>query len=89
MTPEQVLKYKKAAENGSMPDEENPLFLFSLTNAKLLVKLLRKDFDLREMVKHELSNRGLDNSGKWIGFKRAGEKRKSNRKANRLKGRKF
>ena len=54
-------------------DDENPAFIFSLTNTKLLAEALQGDFDLIYLVRRELANRGQDNQGKWIGFDKAKE----------------
>lgn len=52
-------------------DDENPGFVFSLTNTKVLTEALQGDFDLVYLVRRELANRGLDSQGKWIGFDEA------------------
>lgn len=52
-------------------DEENPGFVFSLTNTKVLVEALQGEFDLVYLVRRELANRGLDSKGKWVGFDEA------------------
>lgn len=68
MTEDQIRKYNRAAEEGTIPDAENPLFLFSITHTKLLVKLLSGKLDVEQLVRMELRNRGLNDKGKWIGF---------------------
>lgn len=52
-------------------DEENPGFVFSLTNTKVLTEALQGEFDLVYLVRRELANRGLDSKGKWVGFDEA------------------
>ena len=52
-------------------DDENPGFVFSLTNTKVLTEALQGDFDLVYLVRRELANRGLNSKGKWIGFDEA------------------
>ncbi len=52
----------------STPDEENPKFLFSCTNTKLLSLIVKGEIDPRELAWSELRNRGLDADGKWVGF---------------------
>ncbi|MBL7910091.1 MAG: hypothetical protein JNJ41_03405 [Bacteroidia bacterium] len=52
-------------------DDENPGFLFSLTNTKVLTEALQGDFDLVYLVRRELANRGLNSKGKWVGFDEA------------------
>lgn len=76
----------KAADQGTIPDEENPLFLFSGTATELLIRLVRGEIDALQLAKKTLSDRGLDRDGKWVGFDEA-QKRKTNRprgKRNRL-----
>ena len=52
-------------------DDDNPAYLFSTTNTSLLVAAVRGEIDVQDLVKQELANRGLDWSGKWIGFAEA------------------
>jgi len=52
-------------------DDENPGFVFSLTNTKVLREALQGEFDLVYLVRRELANRGLDSKGKWVGFEEA------------------
>lgn len=52
-------------------DDENPTFIFSLTDTKILIEALKGDFDLIYLVRRELANRGLDSQGKWVGFDEA------------------
>ncbi|MEE1946395.1 hypothetical protein VRU48_14825 [Pedobacter sp. KR3-3] len=68
MTPGQIESYLKVAEDGSIPDEQNPLFVFSLTHPYLLAKLAYGEIDPVQFAKRELAQRGLDREGKWIGF---------------------
>ncbi|TDX00516.1 hypothetical protein [Dinghuibacter silviterrae] len=77
MTQEKIEKYRLAAEDGSLPDGENPLFLFSTTSTNLLAKLLAKEFNVLDLVRMELANRGVNEKGQWIGFKTAQKKRRS------------
>ncbi len=71
MTTEQINKYKQGAKDGSLPNEENPLFLFSTTSTNLLVKLLGKEFNLATLVRMQLRERGVNDKGQWIGFEKA------------------
>lgn len=80
MTEEQIAAYRKAAEEGTIPDDENPLFLFATTSTSLLVKALKREFNLVELVRLQLQERGLNAQGKWVGFKAAQKKRKSQSK---------
>ena len=52
-------------------DDENPEFVFSLTNTKVLTEALQGEFDLVYLVRRELANRRLDSKGKWVGFDEA------------------
>lgn len=72
MKQEQIDKYRKAADDGTIPDAENPLFLFSGIPDKLLVMGLNKEFSFTELAKMELANRGFNIKGEWIGFDQAG-----------------
>lgn len=76
MTQEQITKYQQAARDGSLPEEENPLFLFSKTSTNLLAKLLTKEFNIQALVRMQLRERGVDDKGRWVGFKSAAEKKK-------------
>jgi hypothetical protein len=70
MTTATYNKYKTAAMLGLIPDEENPLFLFSQTDKELLLDITNGKIDPIELAKMEMRNRGLDTkTGKWIGWK--------------------
>jgi len=84
MKPGLTEKYKQAAEDGSIPDNENPLFLFQGTTTKLLVMGINKEFSFAGLARQELANRGLNMKGEWIGFKNAAQ-----RKSARTKGKKL
>ncbi len=71
MTPELINRYKQATKDGSLSNEENPLFLFSTTSTNLLVKLLGKEFNLATLVRMQLRQRGVNDKGQWIGFEKA------------------
>lgn len=71
MTDEQVSKYRQAAKDGSLPDEENPLLLFSMTSTNLLAKVLAKEFNLTTLIRMELRNRGVNDKGQWVGFSKS------------------
>ena len=53
MTNEHRRDYKDAAHKGTIPDNENPLFIFSLTSTVLLVQLLSGDLNLKKMIEQE------------------------------------
>lgn len=71
MTPKQIAQYQKAAEEGTIPDSENPLFIFSLASAKLLGMGIQGKFSFTELAKRELANRGLNLKGEWVGLAKA------------------
>lgn len=60
MTPEQIEIYNKAAEIGTISDDMNPLFLFSITHSHLLLRIVAGEFDPIALAKHELENRGIE-----------------------------
>jgi hypothetical protein len=49
-------------------DDYNPNFLFSGTYTELLCAIANGHIDPKELAHKELRNRGLDNSGQWVGF---------------------
>ena len=54
-------------------DDINPRFIFSTTSTALLVEALRGDFDLKQLIRRELANRGLNTEGNWVGFDKAAQ----------------
>ena len=84
MKPEQIEKYRKAADEGTTPDSENPLFLFQGTATKLLVMALNGEFDFATLARRELADRGLNLKGEWIGFQKEQQQKP---KPKRKKGR--
>lgn len=50
-------------------DDLNPRYLFQGITTDLLVAIVNKQIDTTELATYELQNRGLDEKGKWIGFK--------------------
>lgn len=65
---EQIKEWNKAAMKGTIPDNENPIFAFSMTSTKLLVKFVNGELEAIELMRHELKNRGLGDDGSYIGF---------------------
>ena len=61
------LEYNSLA--GRMPDNENPIFIFTLTDKKNLLAILNDELDIKELVKYELKNRGMNENGNFVGFK--------------------
>jgi hypothetical protein len=57
----------------SRADDINPRFIFSTTATALLVEALRGDFDLKQLIRRELANRGLNAEGNWVGFDKAAQ----------------
>jgi hypothetical protein len=68
MTQEQIDYYSKAASDGSVADDKNPVFMLQMVHSDLLVGILRHDFDVVELAKYELKMRGLNQQGEWVGF---------------------
>lgn len=50
-------------------DDLNPRYLFQGIATDLLVAVVKKQIDPVEIANKELQNRGLDENGKWVGFK--------------------
>jgi hypothetical protein len=50
-------------------DDLNPKYLFQGIATDLLVAIVNKQIDTVELANKELQNRGLDENGKWVGFK--------------------
>lgn len=50
-------------------DDLNERYIFQLIATDLLVAILKKQIDPVELANKELANRGLDENGKWVGFK--------------------
>ena len=57
--------------NTNFSDDKNPAFMFQGTAAELLCKITSGEIDPVQLAKKELANRGLDASGKWVGFDNA------------------
>ena len=49
-------------------DDLNPKYLFQGIATDLLVAIVNKQIDPVELASKELDNRGLDSTGKWVGF---------------------
>jgi hypothetical protein len=59
---------KKEYKPSSNIDALQPQYIFSLTYKELLVAIAQGLIDPVELAKKELSNRGLDANGIWVGF---------------------
>jgi hypothetical protein len=69
MTLKEYREYQRAAACGSMPDEVNPAFLFSMVNRDILLDIISGKIDPIQMARIEMFNRGLDEkTGRWIGW---------------------
>lgn len=73
MNLKQIEQYRKAADDGSLPDKENPIFLFQTTSTSLLVKIVNGEISPTHLARYELRGRGLDDVGENIGFRINGE----------------
>lgn len=71
MTKDQIKKYEKAAEEGTIPDDENPLFLFSLISSRLLAMGIKGEISFMQLAKMQLAARGENLKGEWVGFEKA------------------
>lgn len=71
MTTAEYKDYQTAASLGLIPDDKNPIFLFSQTEKELLLDLVNGKIDAVQFAKIELRNRGFDiETGRWIGWKK-------------------
>lgn len=62
---------KQMADNGTMPDQHNPAFLFSCISNSILVDIVSGNVDAMLLAKNELAARGLGVNGEWVGFDKA------------------
>lgn len=64
---------KKTIEIKGMPqgEENNINYIFQTASTKLLSEILLQNVDIKYYVRRELANRGVDSSGRWIGFDKA------------------
>lgn len=86
MTKEQIAHYRKAADEGSIPDDLNPLFLLHGVHTDLLLSIIHRNFDVVRLAKMELADRGLDLKGEWVGFRKAEEIMKGRRPRRKGQG---
>lgn len=71
MTTAEYKDYQAAASLGLIPDDMNPIFLFSQTEKELLLDLVNGKIDAVQFAKIELRNRGFDiETGRWIGWRK-------------------
>ncbi len=71
MSQEEINYYRAAASLGLIPDEENPIFLWSSCSADILIDIISGKIDAVQFARMEMWNRGLDpKTGKWIGWRK-------------------
>lgn len=49
-------------------DDKNPDYTFQVTDSDILAMAARGKIDLNQIARKELSQRGLDHHGNWVGF---------------------
>jgi hypothetical protein len=69
MKRDEVKLWNTKAVFGLIPDDLNPIFIFSLTANELLSKIAKGEINSQELAKRELENRGMNIDGQWVGFK--------------------
>ena len=69
MTMAEYNQYRTMAALGLLPDEENPIFLFNQIHKDLLIDIISGKIDAAELARIQLRNRGLNNEGKFVGWK--------------------
>ena len=52
-------------------EDQNPLYIFTLTSNHLLAGIIKGEIDIVELAKRELDNRGYNTNCEWVGFKKA------------------
>lgn len=62
-------EYLQKSKQGDLADDLNPIFLYSTTRTELLVAVMSGEIDPVKLAEQELRKRGLDDNGRWIGFK--------------------
>ena len=68
MTRKDLKNWNEKAQNGTISDDLNPIFILSLTATELLSKIAKGEINLQELAKRELENRGKNINGQWAGF---------------------
>jgi len=65
---EKIMKtIKDFATQETMNEEVNPIYAFRMVSTELLTKMLR-EYDVNALIKYELSSRGQNADGQWVGF---------------------
>lgn len=57
-------------EENEIQDSQNPRYLFCGISTSILSAIAKGEIDANELAKKELSNRGLNEEGLWIGFQK-------------------
>ena len=60
---------KTEKEIAELPDDQNPVYMFSITPTELLVQIATRKIDTVDYARAELANRGIGKNGVWVGFK--------------------
>lgn len=60
MKAEDYKKYQQAAKTGAIRDHKNPIFILSGVDTDLLERAIAGEYDLIELAKIELQNRGIN-----------------------------
>ena len=61
--------HKQETQMNQTKFSEEAVQSFQILDLTLLIAAVNGKIDLNEMVKNELKSRGLDETGKWVGFK--------------------
>ena len=54
-------------EMEEIPDELNPDLMLNTIASELLIKIAKGEIDIQELVRKQLSDRGIDDQRNWIG----------------------
>lgn len=65
------IEMKKEKELAELPDDQNPVYIFSLTSTELLLQISDGEIDAVDYARAEISNRGIGKNGVWVGFREA------------------
>ena len=77
-TPNVPPAFKNRISDLNVSDELNPELIFQMTDASLLVDIVKEQINIKQMARDELARRGLSqNSGNWIGIDKAREQAKT------------
>lgn len=61
-------EFKKAQNNESIKEDNNPAFAFDGISSHLLSELAKGNINGQELAKRVLETRGQDINGNWAGF---------------------